>query len=177
MKSRRQRKDRLVADRLRNLINSRLRESAANSFDRPVRTDSSSWWTKKFRGQIRFSRRRTRWQTVRQILEICLHRPPFTETARTQIDRFLSEHLVKSDALEIMCHVDWSVDDYACEHVLALLQRAGYCGTKVDLWHSVCGCEPPHTMTAGTKSGRTPLSPRWIVNSGQTKKPGSHSNR
>jgi hypothetical protein len=109
------------------------------------------------------------------ILSDCLQRPPLKPQLADVIREFLDQQQRAVRDFFRLCDLEWLTSPKVVDEIFAVLLKAGYGGTKYDLWHSVCGCDPPHKCVAGMKSGLAPWPPPGrIVATGRTRRPGSH---
>lgn len=133
-----------------------------------------------FTGAIRYQSGRKKCDTFLLILRQCMGTDQLDPNSPS-IRALLAQESISIGALDRYVNAFWPSDVACGNRVFEFLKAAGYGGHIDDLWLSMYGMRKPSIPTAGVKSRRGALAKRarsrslFIVGSGQTRKPGSHS--
>jgi hypothetical protein len=144
-----------------------------------------------FLGALKYDRKRKPEDAIVRILVACLSKRLGRLATSEDVDWFFAEADIGRDAFSGACLADWRFESGLGDLVFELLKQAGYAGNIDQLWLSVygrwkpsCGRRKPSVVGAGKTTGRKARRRRakhcsdgqsvFVVNTGQTRKPGSH---
>jgi hypothetical protein len=159
-----------------NQIPRKTAEIAFNPFTKIVFPSKAMLSTQRtgFVGAMKFDPARKPAETVSCILGLLIGQWPLTGKAFQSVLRRAGMRL---NEFESLCSCFWPLNLRAADRIFAVLRTAGYEGNIDDLWLSVHGRWKPSpagrastTSTKGRYYGRSVI----LVNTGQSRKPGSH---
>jgi hypothetical protein len=138
-----------------------------------------------FLGALKYDRKRKREDAIVRILAACLSKRLGRLATSEDVDRLFAETVIGRDAFSRACLDDWRFQAGLGDIVFKLLKQAGYEGNIDQLWLSVYGRWKPSVVGASKTPDRKARRRRrakhgsdgqsvYVVNTGQTRKPGSH---